>query len=44
MAHTEIGVEVLNKFASELSDVADIEQRPVLDGRNMSILLAPKKQ
>lgn len=44
MAHTEIGADVLNKFASELSDVADIEQKPVLDGRNMSIILAPKKQ
>lgn len=43
MAHTEIGADVLNKFASELSDVADIEQKPVLEGRNMSIILAPKK-
>lgn len=44
MAHTEIGADVLNKFASELSDVADIEQKPLLEGRNMSIILAPKKQ
>jgi len=43
MAHTEIGAEVLNKFASELSDVADIEQKPLMEGRNMSIILAPKK-
>lgn len=43
MAHTEIGAEVLLKFASELSDVADIEQKPVMEGRNMSIILAPKK-
>lgn len=43
MAHTEIGADVLNKFATELSDVADIEQKPVLEGRNMSIILAPKK-
>jgi len=44
MAHTEIGVEVLNKFAESLSDVADVEQKPQLEGRNMSIILAPKKQ
>ncbi len=43
MAHTEIGADVLNRFANELSDVADIEQKPVLEGRNMSIILAPKK-
>lgn len=44
MAHTELGAEVLNKFAEALSDVADIEQKPVMEGRNMSIILAPKKQ
>lgn len=43
MAHTEIGADVLNKFANELSDVADVEQKAVLEGRNMSIILAPKK-
>ncbi len=44
MAHTEIGVDVLNKFALALSDVSEVEQSPVLDGRNMSIILAPKKE
>lgn len=43
MAHTELGAEVLNKFAESLSDVADVEQKPVLEGRNMAIILAPKK-
>lgn len=43
MAHTEIGEEVLMKFADALSDISDIEQKAVLEGRNMSIILAPKK-
>jgi translation initiation factor IF-3 len=43
MAHTEIGMDVLNRFAEELSDVADIEEKPTLDGRNMFMLLTPKK-
>jgi len=43
MAHTELGAEVLKKFAESLSEIADIEQKPVLEGRNMSIILAPKK-
>lgn len=43
MAHTEIGKEVLEKFAERLSDISDIEQQPKLDGRSMIMLLTPKK-
>ena len=43
MAHTELGREVLLKFAGELEDISLIEQKPKLDGRNMYMLLAPKK-
>ena len=44
MAHTELGRDVLYKFADALKDVADIEQRPILDGRNMTMMLMPKKE
>lgn len=44
MARPELGNDVLMRFASELSDVADIEVMPKLEGRQMSMLLAPKKQ
>lgn len=44
MAHTELGQEVLLRFANELSEVADIEDKPSLEGRTMSMLLAPKKK
>ena len=43
MAHTELGREVLLKFANELNEIGTIEQQPKLDGRNMYMLLAPKK-
>lgn len=43
MAHPELGSDVLLKFADALSDVADIESKPKQEGRNMFILLAPKK-
>ncbi|MBQ7104999.1 MAG: translation initiation factor IF-3 [Bacilli bacterium] len=43
MAHTDLGKEVLVKFAARLEDIADIEQQPKLDGRSMTMLLAPKK-
>ncbi len=43
MAHPELGKEVLLKFADALSEYAVIEANPKLEGRNMSMLLAPKK-
>lgn len=42
-AHPELGKEVLLRFADTLSDVADLEQTPKLDGSFMSIILTPKK-
>lgn len=44
MAHTELGKDVLEKFASRLTDYATIEQAAKLDGRSMIMLLAPTKE
>lgn len=44
MAHTELGKDVLLRFAEALNDVADVEQKPVLEGRNMTMILMPKKE
>ena len=43
MAHTELGRDVLIKFAEALTDVAVVESAPKLEGRNMTMILAPKK-
>lgn len=43
MAHTELGKEVLLRFASRVEEYADIDQNPKLDGRTMTMLLVPKK-
>jgi len=43
MAHTEIGQEVLLKFAKRLEEYTDIQDAPKLEGRQMSMLLVPKK-
>ena len=43
MAHTELGKDVLDRFAERVQDVADIEQSPKLEGRTMTMLLIPKK-
>ena len=43
MAHTDLGKDVLVKFAARLEGIAEVEQQPKLDGRSMTMLLAPKK-
>ncbi len=43
MTHTELGQAVLDKFAESLSDVGQIEEKPKLEGRNMTMVLAPKR-
>lgn len=44
MAHPELGEEVMNKFASRVSEIATIEQKAKLEGRNMTMLLTPIKE
>jgi translation initiation factor IF-3 len=41
MAHPEIGLNMLEKLAEDLKDVATVEVPPKLEGRNMHMLLAP---
>ena len=43
VTHPERGTALLDRLASELSDIAVVEQAPVQDGRNMTMLLAPSK-
>lgn len=43
MAHAELGKDVLMKLATELEEVAQIESAPKLEGRTMTMILAPKK-
>jgi translation initiation factor IF-3 len=43
VTHPERGTALLDKLASELADVGVIEQSPLQDGRNMTMLLAPSK-
>lgn len=43
MSHPELGREVLQKFAENLSDVSMVEAAVKQEGRNMFIILAPKK-
>jgi translation initiation factor IF-3 len=42
-SHPERGKMILDRLASELEDLAQIEQRPNLEGRNMTMVLGPSK-
>ena len=44
LAHTDLGKETMLRFADALKDYADIESKPVLEGRTMVMMLAPKKE
>ena len=43
VTHPELGREVLVRVAQELDDVSKVESQPVLEGRNMVMVLAPRK-
>ncbi len=43
VTHPERGVMILDRLAEELADLCAIEQRPIQDGRNMTMLLGPSK-
>jgi len=45
MAHTEIGIEMLNRIKEDLSDIAVCESFPSrVEGRQMIMMLAPNKK
>jgi translation initiation factor IF-3 len=43
VAHPERGESLLNRLAEDLGEMAVVEQRPIQDGRNMTMMLAPGK-
>ncbi len=42
MGHPELGIDIMNRFAQECSEFANVEKPAKLDGRNMLMFLAPK--
>jgi translation initiation factor IF-3 len=41
--HPELGERLLRRLAGDLEDLGRVESQPNLDGRNMVMVLAPKK-
>lgn len=42
MSHPELGQDVLDRFAKELGDSIVREKPPKMEGRNMTMIIAPK--
>jgi len=43
MAHRELGLDVLKRVEADLAEYGVMEQEPKLEGRQMVMVLAPKK-
>lgn len=44
ITYPEVAMQQLQEIADELADVAVVEQPPLLDGRTMLMVMAPKKK
>jgi translation initiation factor IF-3 len=44
MAHQEIGMELLDRFAQTLAEVGTVEKKPVLEGRTLTMFIVPLKK
>ncbi len=44
MAHQELGMNLLKRVAADLEELAQVEQFPKMEGRQMVMVLAPRKK
>jgi len=44
MAHQEIGMRVLERLKTDLEEHGQVEQMPKMEGRQMIMVMAPKKK
>jgi translation initiation factor IF-3 len=44
MAHQELGMEMLKRIETDLEELATVEQYPKMEGRQLIMVLAPKKK
>ncbi len=43
MAHSELGLDVMNKFFEIVKDFGTMEKKPLMEGRNIWMMLVPNK-
>ena len=44
IAHADIGLKIMQDFAARIEEYGTIERRPMLEGRHMIMILAPKAE
>ncbi len=44
MAHTELGRRLLDRVVTDLSELGTVEQHPSMEGRQMVMVISPKKR
>ncbi|GAA4342373.1 translation initiation factor IF-3 [Kangiella taiwanensis] len=44
MAHQELGMELLKRVEKDLEEYGSVEQRPSMEGRQMTMVVAPNKK
>ena len=44
MAHQELGMELLKRVEADLIEIGTVEQHPKLEGRQLMMVIAPKKR
>ena len=44
MAHQDIGMELLKRVEADLSELGSVEQFPKMEGRQLTMVIAPKKR
>ena len=44
MAHQEIGMELLKRVEADLIELGNVEQFPKMEGRQLTMVIAPKKR
>ena len=44
MAHQELGLEMMQRIATDLDDLGAVEQEAKMEGRQMAMVIAPKKK
>ena len=43
MAHSELGIDVMNRFFEMIKEQGQMEKKPLMEGRNIWMMLAPIK-
>ncbi|BFM21390.1 translation initiation factor IF-3 [Gilvimarinus japonicus] len=44
MAHQELGMDVMLRIEKDLEELATVEQRPKMEGRQLIMVMAPRKR